>query len=98
MYTGAPQIVTDVGSYRSFLDEKVAEFVKPVSHQWFAGSMPLGSISMVFLYQDVASAMERMIDTLADRKSAVASYSFKTWSQVCDSWLEDVLTAATGSA
>jgi len=98
MYTGAPQIVTDVGSYRSFLDEKVAEFVKPVSHQWFAGSMPLGSISMVFLYQDVASAMERMIDTLPERKQAVASYSFKTWSQVCDSWLEDVLTAATGSA
>jgi glycosyltransferase involved in cell wall biosynthesis len=105
MYTGAPQIVTDVGSYRSFLDDKVAEFVKPVSHQWFAGGMPLGSTSMVFLYQDVAAAMERMVDTLAERKKAVAGYSFKTWSQVCDGWLEDLLTEAgmtsrvtTGSA
>lgn len=105
MYTGAPQIVTDVGSYRSFLDEKVAEFVKPVSHQWFPGSMPLGATSMVFLYQDVASAMERMVETLAERKAAVASYSFKTWSQVSDSWLEDLLSeagtssrATTGSA
>lgn len=94
MYTGAPQIVTDVGSYRSFLDETVAEFVKPVSHQWFAGSMPLGATKMVFLYQDVASAMERMVDTLTERKAAVASYSFKTWSQVADSWLEDLLTEA----
>jgi glycosyltransferase involved in cell wall biosynthesis len=24
MYTGSPQVVTDIGSYRSFLDEKVA--------------------------------------------------------------------------
>lgn len=105
MYTGAPQIVTDVGSYRSFLDDKVAEFVKPVSHQWFSGSMPLGATSMVFLYQDVAAAMERMASTLAERKEAVASYSFKTWSQVADSWLEDLLEesgmssrATTGSA
>jgi glycosyltransferase involved in cell wall biosynthesis len=105
MYTGAPQIVTDVGSYRSFLSDKVAEFIKPVSHQWFAGSMPLGATSMVFLYQDVANAMEKMIDTLEERKQAVATYSFKTWSQICDGWLEDVLTeagmtsrATTGSA
>lgn len=94
MYTGAPQIVTDVGSYRSFLDDTVAEFVKPVSHQWFSGAMPLGSTSMVFLYQDIAAAMEKMIAALPERKAAVAAYSFKTWSQVCDSWLEDVLTEA----
>jgi glycosyltransferase involved in cell wall biosynthesis len=94
MYTGAPQIVTDIGSYRSFLDDSVAEFVKPVSHQWFAGSMPLGSTSMVFLYPDIATAMERMIDTLAERKKAVSGYKFKTWSQVCDGWLEDILTEA----
>jgi glycosyltransferase involved in cell wall biosynthesis len=94
MYTGAPQIVTDIGSYRSFLDESVAEFVKPVSHQWFAGGMPLGSTSMVFLYQDVASAMEKMVDALPEKKKGAASYTFKTWSQVCDGWLEDILTEA----
>jgi glycosyltransferase involved in cell wall biosynthesis len=98
MYAGAPQIVTDIGSYRSFLDDTVTEFVKPASHQWFAGSMPLGSTSMVFLYQDVADAMERMLDTHAEKKAATAAYAFKTWSQVCDSWLEDILTEATGSA
>ena len=94
MFTGAPQIVTDVGSYRSFLDDTVAEFVKPVSHQWFPGGMPLGSTSMVFLYQDVATAMQRMAETLTERKAAVAKYPFKTWSQVCDGWLEDILTEA----
>jgi hypothetical protein len=53
---------------------------------------------MVFLYQDVADAMERMLDTHAEKKAATAAYAFKTWSQVCDSWLEDILTEATGSA
>jgi hypothetical protein len=34
------------------------------------------------------------VDTLEDKKRKVNSYHFRSWATVCDSFLEDVLTAA----
>lgn len=95
MYTGAPQIVCDVGSFRSFLNDKVAEFVPPSDRVYMPGTMPLGFYAPTFKMDDIASTMGRMIDTLEAKKRDVSSYSFKSWATVCDEWLEDVLTAAT---
>lgn len=92
MYTGAPQIVTDIGSYRSFLDEKVAEFVPPCDRNYFSGGMPLGFYAPSFSIEEVASAMKRMIDTISEKRQAVSDYQFKGWASTCDQWLEDVLT------
>ena len=92
MYTGAPQIVTDIGSYRSFLDEKVAEFVPPHDRNYFAGSMPLGLYAPSFSSDEIASAMNHMIETITEKRKAVSDYQFKSWASVCDQWLEDVLT------
>jgi glycosyltransferase involved in cell wall biosynthesis len=95
MYTGAPQIVCDVGSFRSFLDETVAEFVPPFDRVYMAGTMPLGFYAPTFKMDDIASTMGRMIDTLEAKKRKVSSYSFKSWATVCDEWLEDVLKSTT---
>lgn len=94
MYVGAPQIVVDTGTYRTFMDEKVAEFIKPGERVYFAGGMPLGFYSPAVTADETANAIERMIDTLDEKKRKVNSYSFKSWATVCDSFLEDVLTEA----
>lgn len=93
MYTGAPQIVVDIGSYRSFLNESVATFI-PVDHvDYFPGSMPLGGWSSSAHPNGVADAMEQTIAKLPEMNDAIQSTQFKTWAGVCDEFLEDVLSA-----
>ena len=92
MYTGAPQVVTDVGTYSSFLNSNVAEFIPKQGRTYFAGSMPHGLWAPTFSMESVADGMEKSIETLEDKRKAVSKYTFKSWSTVCDSWLEDVLT------
>jgi glycosyltransferase involved in cell wall biosynthesis len=92
LYTGAPQVVTDVGSYRSFLNNDVAMFVQPSCMQYFAGSMPLGFSAPTFDPDDIAMKMSDTIKTLDTRKAAIRSFPFKSWTKVCDGWLEDLHT------
>jgi hypothetical protein len=92
MLTGAPQIVTDVGSYRSFLSKDVAEFVPAGAPVYFAGSMPLGGYAPGFDPKAVTRAMESVIEKLPQMRDSVSAYSFKTWSGVCDEFLEDLLS------
>jgi glycogen synthase len=91
MYTGAPQIVTDVGTYRSFLDDRVAEFVPQGDRVYHPLQMPLGAYSPTFSMNDVAAAMSRMIATLDEKKRKTSAYSFRSWATICDAFLEDVL-------
>jgi hypothetical protein len=90
LYTGAPQIVTDIGTYRAFMDESVCTFIPPVDRTYFSGTMPLGLWAPTFDYKNVADAMASAIKTLPEKKSLAVSYEFKTWDSVCASWLEDV--------
>ena len=90
LYTGAPQLVTDIGTYRSFMDETVCGFVKPNDRIYFSGVMPLGSWAPNFSYHEIADTMTKMIETLPALKKAAVDYKFKTWKEVCASWLEDV--------
>lgn len=93
MFTGAPQVVTDVGSYRSFLSEEVAVFIPPGDDVYFSGAMPLGGWASAFSSTDVAKAMEKAITDLPSMREATKAYKFKSWALVCDNWLEDVLNA-----
>jgi glycosyltransferase involved in cell wall biosynthesis len=93
MYTGAPQIVVDIGSYRSFLNESVATFI-PVDHSdYFPGSMPLGGWSGSAHPTAVGDAMEQTIARHSEMTEAIQSTTFKTWAGICDEFLEDVLSA-----
>jgi glycosyltransferase involved in cell wall biosynthesis len=93
MLTGAPQIVTDIGSFRTFLDESTAVFIPPGDDAYFSGAMPLGGWAPTFTADAVATAMKKAIETLPALRSKVKTYPFKTWAQVCDGWLEDLLNA-----
>jgi glycosyltransferase involved in cell wall biosynthesis len=90
LYTGAPQIVTDVGGYRSFMDESVTEFIAPSGRTYMAGSMPLGFWMPTFTAESVADAMESAIQNLPDRELKAVRYSFKTWDSVCAGFLKDL--------
>ena len=94
MFTGAPQIVVDTGSYRDFLNDDVAEFVPSNGYEYFPGSMPLGVHAPTFSVDDITKAMSHSIETLPERRKAIANYTFKSWASVCDGFLEDVLTMA----
>lgn len=98
MYAGAPQIVTDVGSYRTFLDDSTAEFIRPSGKFYFAGGMPHGFSSPTFANSDVTAAMEVMIEKLPSKKESVRAYQFKSWATICDGFLEDLITQAEGPA
>jgi glycosyltransferase involved in cell wall biosynthesis len=93
MLTGAPQVVTDIGSFRTFLDESTAVFIPPSDDVYFAGSMPLGGWAPSFSVEAVAAAMLKAVETLPELRAKVKTYPFKTWTQVCDGWLEDLLNA-----
>jgi glycosyltransferase involved in cell wall biosynthesis len=93
MYVGAPQVVTDVGGFRSFMDETIAEFIPPKDRVYFPGSMPLGCYAPTFAVSDIADAMERAVSTLDEKRDSLKVYKFKSWSRICDPWLDDVLTA-----
>jgi hypothetical protein len=98
MYVGAPQIVTDVGSYRTFLDASTAEFIPSSGKYYFPGGMPHGFSAPTFAPSDVTAAMESMIEKLPSKKKSVRAYQFKSWATICDGFLEDVLTQAEGPA
>jgi len=96
LYTGAPQVVTDTGNFRTILSESVATFVEPRDRLYFAGTMPLGLWSPVFLTEDVVAAMETVLKTLPAYKAAAKAFQFKSWATVCDGLLEDILTQQGG--
>jgi glycosyltransferase involved in cell wall biosynthesis len=94
LYTGAPQIVTDVGSYRSFLPTTVATYVRPGPLIYQAGGMPLGLSAPTFNPDDVAAAMETTIEKYITMRAAIGGIKFKAWTDVCASWLDDLRAAS----
>jgi glycosyltransferase involved in cell wall biosynthesis len=91
MYTGAPQIVTDVGAYRDFMNTSVAEFIPSNGKAYFAGGMPHGFSCPTFATSAVTEAMQGMISVLDVRRNNLNNFKFPSWSSVCDAWLEDIL-------
>ena len=92
MLTGAPQVVTDIGSFRTFLDDSTTVFIPPADVAYFSGTMPLGGWAPTFTHEAVAAAMKQAVESLPTLRAGVSSYKFKTWTQICDGWLEDLLS------
>ena len=96
LFVGAPQIVTDVGTYRSFLNDSNSVMVKATDRAYFAGNMPHGAWAPVFTSESIAAAYKQAYENLNTLKASRPT--FKTWSQVCDEFLEDVLTLSGDQA
>lgn len=95
MYTGSPQIVTDVGAYRSFLPPGTVTYVHPGPLVYQAAGMPLGLSVPSFDPSHLADAMDATLANYVAMREKVLEIKFKTWSDVCASWLGDLRAAAT---
>ena len=91
LYTGAPQVVTGLDTYKAFLNDTVAGFVPSSGRSYFAGGMPHGFWYPLFTPEDVAKQIEHVVENLPSMKEAAKKHTFKTWSSICDEFLEDVL-------
>jgi glycosyltransferase involved in cell wall biosynthesis len=96
LYTGAPQVVTDIGTYRTFLPESAASYVPPAFRAYFPGGMPHGGWYPLFHPDAVARAILDAVSRLPEMRKATSALTFKSWATVCDRWLEDILTLAGG--
>jgi len=94
LYTGAPQIVTDVGSYRSFLPITVTQYIRPGPLVYQAAAMPLGLSAPSFDPAHVADAMDAVLEKYVEMSSKAAEMKFNTWTDVCASWLADLRAAS----
>lgn len=93
LYTGAPQIVTDVGAYRSFLPTSVTQYIRPGPLVYQAAAMPLGLCAPSFNPTHVADAMDAVIEKRDDMHAKAMEMKFKTWTDVCAGWLNDLRSA-----
>jgi glycosyltransferase involved in cell wall biosynthesis len=98
LYTGAPQIVTDIGTYRTFLPESVATFIPRAFRAYFAGGMPHGGWYPLFDPEAVGQAILDAVGRLPAMRKAASEIPFRSWSTICDGWLESILTLAGGPA
>jgi glycosyltransferase involved in cell wall biosynthesis len=96
LYTGAPQVVTDVGTYRTFLPESAASYIRPLFRSYFPGGMPHGGWYPNFSPDDVASAILEAASRLPEMRKTISGLAFRSWATICDRWLEDILTLAGG--
>lgn len=94
LYTGAPQIVTDVGSYRSFLPTSVTQYIPQGPLVYQAAGMPLGLCAPSFDPIHVADAMDAVLEKYIDMAKKAAEMKFKTWTDVCASWLSELRAAS----
>ena len=90
LQTGAPQIVTSVGSYE-FLD-KCAVVIPASQRLYHSQGMPLGLFGQVATAVDVTHGMAAAIEHKDTLCSAISQKVFPSWSDVCTEFLEDILT------
>jgi glycosyltransferase involved in cell wall biosynthesis len=95
LYTGAPQVVTDVGSYRSFLPSTVATYIRPGPLVYQSAGMSLGLSAPTFNPDDVADAMEVTVSKYVTMRTAIEDVKFKTWKEVCSTLIADLTQAST---
>jgi glycosyltransferase involved in cell wall biosynthesis len=85
---GKPQVVTDIGTYRTFMNEEVAEFI-PEADRLYLCSI-VGLYSWTFKVEDVAYAMQKCIDTLDSKRKAISKLQFKDWTEVCEKFISSL--------
>jgi hypothetical protein len=69
--------------------------VRPGPLVYQAAGMPLGLSAPSFNPDDVATAMETTVNKYQTMRAAISEVKFKTWKDVCASWLTDLTTQAS---
>jgi glycosyltransferase involved in cell wall biosynthesis len=93
MATGAPQVVMDIGGYRSFIDETTGVLVPTTSYSYLPMTSGVGLYEHSASAEAVAEAMEKAVSILgpATSKKCIDAARARPWSSICDAFLESVL-------
>lgn len=93
MATGAPQVVMDIGGYRSFIDDTTGVLVPTTSYSYLPMTSGVGLIEHSAHPDSVAEAMEKVVGMLgaATSKKCIDAARARPWSSICDAFLESVL-------
>jgi glycosyltransferase involved in cell wall biosynthesis len=93
MATGAPQVVIDIGGYRSFIDETTGVLIPVSSYSYLPMNAGVGLLEQSAHPDAVAEAMEKAVAMLgpATSKKCIAAARARPWSKICDGFLESVL-------
>ena len=99
MATGAPQVVMDIGGYRSFIDESTGVLIKPSTYEYLSQMAGVGSTQVSATGEEVAEGMKKAIGMLSPETSAkcIKAATDRPWSRVCDNFLESVITLPKSS-
>lgn len=100
MATGAPQVVMDIGGYRSFIDETTGVLVPTTSYSYLPMTSGVGLIEHSAHPDSVAEAMEKVVSMLgaATSKKCIDAARARPWSSICDAFLESVLSKPATTA
>ena len=82
--------MTDVGSY-TFLDDSCAVRVPAPLRKYQPATMPLGTFGQETTAELVTAAMSKAIEDLPRLREGIAQKTFKSWADICDGFLEDLL-------
>ena len=91
--TGAPQVVLDLGGYRSFMNEEVAAFVPITSYEYMQQGSGVGLIEHTSTPELVCDALEKALGMLnaETREKCVNIGRNRPWSKICDAFLESII-------
>lgn len=90
--TGAPQIVLDVGDYRSFLTDEVSVILPTSSYNYMPQTAGIGIVQYSATPEEVADAIEHCLTVLNDRTKECVSIAQKhSWSKACDGFLDQII-------
>jgi len=98
--TGAPQVVLDIGGYRSFMTDQVGVLMPPSHYSYLPMNAGVGSIEHGVTAEQVTDAMERCMTLVKDPMTAARCASVaqqRPWSRICDDFLESVISSSKSS-
>lgn len=94
--TGAPQVVLDIGGYRSFLNEEVAVLLPVLTYGYLQQGVGVGLIESSTTAEAVADGLQQALELAAKPDTVQKCLSIaqsKPWSRVCDDFLESVISS-----
>lgn len=93
--TGAPQVVLDIGGYRSFLNEEVAVLLPPLTYSYLQQGCGVGLVESSTTADAVAEGLARALVMSSDPsvvEKCVNTAQSRPWSRICDEFLESVIS------
>lgn len=94
--TGSPQVVLDLGGFRSFITEEVGVLLKPTTYSYLHQGAGVGLVEYTTTPEAVAEGIEKALEMSANpsvvRKCLDVAQQ-RPWSRICDGFLETVLAS-----